>query len=355
MKTCSSDYNITSKDILNSDVPNVYASNIYRCCNSSQPVVLNASALANNSGGVGSAGFEWYTENGTSLGSGSISILPPCPLCAGITQYGSTIVAPVTTNARYRVVFRDVYGCKNEAWMYVVNRPIDAAVEISTDFSYAKCLASPTVLSASIFRYFFCSDENGGASNVPYYQLATDPIFLTYQWSTGETTQSINVHPGVTSYTVTVSNGCFSSTANVDISTFHPMTGPLPTLCYACNPTPKGQMWCSNAMQIGSPTRRFVFKMSQLNPAWAAAYNARSYKLQIYDRTGAMVYMNTNLFPSSPVSGFYNGEIYWDGTKNNGIGTRVGFVNANETYYWQFWLINCDQTGYYKGNILALQ
>lgn len=327
VRSCSSTW-ATTITIVNITIPEIQVSNIYKCCDDQNGVNLVAYAYGASTKDAGT--FSWYDEAGNFLGNGTTiahqNSEPPYFVFEN-KQYVSN-----PGNARYRVVYTDKNGCVNEGWIYVINKPNDMIAFIGTNFCYNSCL-QPTTLTASSFKYDFCRGSGADFSGQPYVGLATDPSLLTFQWSTGETTPTINVHPGITNYSVTISNGCFSKTFTKDISALHPFAGNFPNVTNV-TPVPAGDIWYSSTMHPGSSSLRFY--ESGLTIGNAPAYRSTQYELWIFDRDGQEVYNHTE---NAPCEGFYNGDIFWDGRRDDGT-----LVNEMGDYGWILYLRNCNGT-----------
>jgi len=357
--TCNGAWANTYKDV-DLNLPLLITGNVYRCCRTIEPVILTAIGLGPLSSDLAGPSFTWYTERGVNLGSGTISSTSGTILYHGVprTYVQSSLLAPKTTNGRYRVVITDPSGCTNEAWVYVINLPGDATGQFTPNYCYSACDPIPTTLSFNITGYDFCNADFSKQPEEPYYTFATAPGLLYYHWSTGETTPSITITPGVSLYKLTVSNNCFSKTFTYVVPPLHPLTGPLPTLFAGTPAAPPGSLWCSTAFVPGNPLKRFVFYEVGLSKGVAPAYNATSYVLEIFDRWGTKIYQ---MGKSAGCAGFMNGDIYWDGSVNSGPGNHNLPVNPNDTYFWQLKLSNCynhDINGNiktYSGNVTAVQ
>lgn len=145
----------------------------------------------------------------------------------------------------------------------------------------------------------------------------------TYLWSPGnETSQSIFVNPlNTTTYSVTMSHPCFSNSSASASVTSHILEGPFPPL---------------SSYAFISPTLPMViFDDVVYNVYEPYAYNAYEFQLTIYNRVGNVV--KTVGFPVSMNStGFWNGQIQWDGTNQLGA-----YVNQ-DVYNYRLKLKNCD-------------
>lgn len=346
VRSCNSNY-VTQTTSIQLNFPVLKTYDFYRCCGAAGQVRLQATANTINGPGT----FSWYNEQGQFIGNGTTNLSNgPVPF------YDNVLMISNTGNARYRVVYTDRRGCRNEAWMYVVNKPDQLTGYINTDFCFNTCNAGATKMKAEITNYRSSCWPLGIPVYDTYWQLGTSTDLLTYSWSTGETTQYINVHPGITQYTCVISNGCTSTTVSIDLSQYHTLTGALPDFDYPNPNMQNGTMWTRSIIQPGNPNRYLRFRIFGMPLGQAPAYNATSYKLQVFERGGQKVYEEAG--PNVPCNGFSNGDIYWDGVYQNTTAlAHSGTLAPMGGYYWQLWLYNCDgstingHSRYYKGDV----
>lgn len=159
---------------------------------------------------------------------------------------------------------------------------------------------------------------------------------LTYLWSTGETTRSIKIRPGVYTYTVTVFNGCFPITNGITISTNL-------TADYFKVDLKDVHMIASDACNPNDPAQ--YFKILEYGPnmtnTTTPAYHAYRYRLQIYNKWDADLSLNNKSLAFRNIegctsTGFTNGTIQWDGKDDNGN------IVQTDQYNWVLTLWNCS-------------
>ena len=357
--TCNGAWATNWRDI-DLELPYLFTGNVFRCCKTNEPITLTATGIGPSSTDQAGPSFTWYTERGVKLGSGTITNLGGVIMVHGNprTYVQSSLIAPKTTNAKYRVVITDPSGCTNEAWVYVINLPGDVSGVFRNSYCVAACDPGDISLSFDINGYDFCNSDFNLKPEDPYYTMATSPSQLTYKWNTGETTQSITMKPGVPIYKLTVSNNCFSKVFTYIVPPLRTLTGTLPTLYSGTPSAPLGALWCPSAFVPGNPLKRFVFYESGLAKGAKPAYNSISYQLTVYDRWGILVYKAGR---QTDCDGFANGEIFWDGTVNQGPGNHNLPVNANDVYYWILKLYNCydhnvlGNSSTYTGSVTSIQ
>ncbi|MGJ8735782.1 hypothetical protein [Zobellia laminariae] len=144
-------------------------------------------------------------------------------------------------------------------------------------------------------------------------------------WSTGETTNSINVtEPGI--YSVTASNSCSSSTKSVTVNTL-PAVNLSRNLWDNAN---KG-FWYSNGSNVNANNSFIITHVQNPQPN-SGIYFATEYKLDIYSRGGQIIHTIEKAVTNC--NGFSNNDIKWDG-KINGQQVQSGVYNA------RLYLKNC--------------
>ncbi|MEM6260907.1 MAG: T9SS type A sorting domain-containing protein [Bacteroidota bacterium] len=104
---------------------------------------------------------------------------------------------------------------------------------------------------------FLCLNGGGNA------ELIAPPGFAAYQWSTGDTTQSLSINgTGTVTLVVFDSNGCRSPVAQVDIRTQNPPATPsiqqIAPDTLQVTPPSDGYIWLFNGVPISDSTRKIV-------------------------------------------------------------------------------------------------
>lgn len=316
VKNCAGQY-VTTSQIVDIELPKIQADNVFICCKDlPETVTLKAEVdeTTPSAGGV----ITWYDESGTNLGTGTTTIGVPS---GGGTSTISILTTNVTSSTKYHMVYTNAAGCSNDKWIYCL--PVDLEITSQSKWGLTSiqsaCLSTGICTGVSLYPNpipfaqcdgtSFDADELNALLNYPF----------TYSWSTGETTSHISTadHPGVTSYSVTISDQCghsLSGSITLPGSLFH---GSFPALNYTTGVT-SGQ--------------NFVVYDSTVPVGFAPAYNATYYELDVFDRYGNELAKIEN---HSGCNGFYNGAISWD---CNGGTLDLG------TYYFDLYLTNCDGT-----------
>ncbi len=240
-----------------------------------------------------------------------------------------------TQSTRYNLTVTDPNGCKAYDKVDVlVLQPFTLTIDYAClkdlncqikncgggafpieDASYPKPTpCDPTLKAVINYTDCFPSDNQ-------FQQLNNSK--LTYKWSTGETTQEITVHPGITLYTVTVSNGCFTKTSIIkNVIPGGYFSQGLPTIAAPSAILPNG----TTAQKVCK-----IYEYGSNAPSFGVgpAYHAYRYRLRVYDRGGAVIYCKQACSPC----GFLNGEIEWDGRTSNGTLVANGVYNAQLTLW----------------------
>ncbi len=338
VRTCSGQWKTISMVIyINTILINLPTQ--YTCCEEDAEVAVAPVILHASVGGGVTGQFYWYDINNNFIGN-------------GITTGGNTNTINVgyfAASTKYLCKFISSTGCVSEAYEYVIVRPY-FSYSLVTDFCFNSCVSGVSTISATNLQYYMCNYN--GVPQDQYYNLETDPSQLTYTWNTGEHTSSISVHPGVTLYSLTVTNGCWTVSEQVDISTYHPLSGFLPATA-SSGP----YLWYTSGFTPGSSTERFIFYQYGLPGGAYPAYDATAYQLYIYDRWGTLIY---GKYVSAPCEGFHNGDINWNGLENTGPGSGT-LCPGNVVFNWMLYLYNCNAespTGnskLYKGNVTSIE
>lgn len=253
---------------------------------------------------------------------------------AGFTSNLAQPTVILTQPTTYQLTVTDPNGCRATDTVNVsVLRPFNAAIEYTclknftgvppdcpADVSQPKPSPCAATLKA-VVTYLDCPKAIPSADSA-----------LTYRWSTGETTPEITAHPGITSYSVTVSNGCFSKTATISnaILDGNYFSAPIPTIAAPNAIVPNGTS--------GQKVVNFIeYGASAPALGTGPAYHAYRYRLRVYDRWGNRIYCKEE-FNSC---GFVNGHIQWDG--RNSFGNLV--PTAVYTAQLTLWSCSTPLTG----------
>lgn len=236
-------------------------------------------------------------------------------------------------------------GCVSNSWLDVIKNT-DFSLEITRTFpglsqGDGNCLENISysipdqcdgILTADV-SFMDCSNEFSGDEARNEKRESQ----LTYEWSTRETTKSIAIQEGETSYWVKVTDNlqCKSNSARFidNMNGYYSQElGSLPlNASSGCNPNVPSQYFKITDTNVRTE-----------NDPNFPAYNAYRYRLRIYNRLGAglpsveygeLVYCRE---VSAPIEGFTNGEIIWDGRDMNGN------LVPMDTYIYELTLWNCQ-------------
>jgi len=296
--------------------PYINTSNAVICCGSS----LTMGAMVSESGAEVATNYKWYGEDGAYLGNGTLtSTLIPI---INKRIYTSKLTVSPSIPTKYRVVF-EANGCKNEKWIYVTTMSLSEAGSKFNCSGYNNCTGRGAIEVQPF--YTLCPGSRDIQDKEYHLQAAQNA--LSYTWNTGETTSKIEMM-GNNTYTVTVNSPC----GPVNLSITPPIfQGAFPNLTW------------STAM---NSTQFFKVFQVGINRDVVPAYNANHYELSIYDRWNNRVYYKVD----NTCLGFFNGEIQWDGTDNNGF-----LTNPNGVYKWYLYLSNCTGNKTIGGEVTLLR
>jgi len=241
----------------------------------------------------------------------------PSIYTAGHTNDISFTTTPYQST-EFFVTVTDAYGCTQEnSFLYTLKEDFDILVKVDK----IGCCSYNITPQVTFIECAETGNEDPMWENIKQNQL-------TYIWSNGATTRTINVSPSQnTTYTLTVKNGCYSHTVNVFVP--RAPNGPFPTLIAA------------NSFIVTSSnplTNKLIIREFGPNaPAdGQPAYNATSYILNIYDRWGGVFRTLTGNNCT-----ILQGEISWDGRDNNGNIVPI------DVYHYTLQLKNdCNNSGW---------
>ena len=327
----------TLKKVIEVRLPELHATDQFWCCD--EKPQLNAYAPLNGKGGKDVGTFAWYDANHNFLGNGSNSIqLGPLGNPDGVYN---TIPLSVSTSGKYLVVYTDPNGCTNAVWVYGIFLPLDFTVRIDKEECWPDSRRLPCGLRKlrAVFEYRKgCNQHETFISRDDSTILSLIRSQLTYQWSTGETTQDIPMLTGVTSYSVTISNKCASQTASISASEYEltgPFSQPAPNNSGNSSTYPGMLHFTNGPIEPGGSYTYQPFQVIQMGtPFGQPAYNAYQYKLYIFNRWGQQIYQY--LSPIANCGGLKNGDILWD------LKDQSGNYVPLEDYTFELWLYNCD-------------
>jgi hypothetical protein len=261
---------------------------------------------------------------------------------AGFTSNLAQPTVSPTQSTTYTLTVTDSKGCiGTDTVNVVVLQPFNLTINkaclknftpaprnCSSNTSQTRPLPCDSTLSAAV-TYTDCFENN---------PRAWDRIknsYLTYQWSTGETTPEITARPGITSYTVTVSNGCFTRTATINnVIPGGYFSQGIPTIGAPNAIAPNSSNPANRVMTI------FEYGANAPSLGSGPAYHAYRYRLRLFDRWGNLFYCKEDY----NACGFVNGEILWNGRNSSGN------LVQNDVYVAQLALWNCQTSTFGNGN-----
>jgi hypothetical protein len=248
---------------------------------------------------------------------------------AGFASYLPQPVVSPNSTTNYQLVVSDINGCKSyDDVNVIVLQPFKtnihydclqnfnpAGVMVGSTFTQPPPIPCDGLLTANI-DYMDCFPANSALQ-------ALNNSAITYQWSTGETTKTITPHPGISSYTVTISNGCHTATTSIDeVIPGGYFAQAIPSIGAPSGILPNG----TTAQQV---CKFFEYGPSAPLLGTGPAYHAYRYRLRIFDRWGNIIRYIDDVNPC----GFKNGEIEWDARSNAGNLVPEGVYTAQLTLW----------------------
>jgi hypothetical protein len=219
------------------------------------------------------------------------------------------VISPKKAYERYYCTFTNQYGCKSVDTYYVENKDFDLKEE--------NCFCSSKKLSINLER---------ATSDDCFNFKAQVETPISYKWSTGETTSSINVNPNSRStYSVTMTTPCGQQygkkVKSITIEPPYSPTGGIPNITL------------SNNIVISSGNFTLALEKDK-GIGIAPAYNATKYRLEVMNiLSQSPIYSKTI---EAKCGGFANGDVKWNGTNTNGSPV------AAATYIYSLYFTNCD-------------
>ena len=238
-------------------------------------------------------------------------------------------------SATFNVTVTDDYGCTLEDELNVI---IEQDFEVTLSYEELGCCSKLLMPSINLIKCEGIFEEDPTWKFKKLQQL-------TYLWSDGSTDMEHQVNPNQnTTYTLTVSNACYSHTASITV----PKTpsGNFTTLITASGFTPSSSNPLANKLIIREfgPTAPFDGQ---------PAYNATGYWLTVYSRWGGMVRKVKEIKVNKKCP-LLQGEIVWDGTDDNGnilpIGVYVYTLQLKNECRGVDWTNSCDFFGSASSN-----
>jgi gliding motility-associated-like protein len=262
------------------------------CCTTSQPVQIGTPAIAGYT-------YSWTSSPaGFTSNQAQPSVKPTCD-----TTYTLTVTGP--------------NGCPATD---TVNVLVSGTFKVSISPKEGADVCDQSVTLTAIVEKESCSGGNCATTGRDY------AAYTKIQWSTGETTPEITVKAYDTqSYSVTVSNACYTKTAQITVPKIWGFNGAGAQLIYPNAFTPNGD----------GLNDVFTIYEYGLGANQGPAYNALEWRLSIFNRWGGLIYQKEAKATNS--SGFKNGEISWDG-RPSGSNTIVQI----DAYVWKLEIKNCS-------------
>ncbi len=277
------------------------------CCNNLQSVQIGTQGLLGNT-------YSW-----SSVPVGFTSTLP-------IVNVNTN-----TSNTYVLVATESTLGCKATDTVDIfVNAPLSSSIVFNAipnlNCGNANCnenksypvpaSCGPTLTAVATIKYCGTKIESADWNKKKLSKLK-------YSWNTGETSQTIAVRSGVTNYSVTITDGCYSTTSTIkNVVSNDYFTKPISTMLTVngCIPSDPKRWW-----------KILDFNSDGTAPAEGTgpAYHAYRYKLKIWDRWGHVLRCIEVCDPN----GFKNGDIVWDGKDDAGNVVPMGVYNY-QLYFW---------------------
>lgn len=316
-------HEVFQKIYIDSPIPNA-GSDKALCCNSN----LSASIGVEGSSLVAGSTYNWTS---TPVGYSK----------AGVT---SALVSPAVSTT-YHLTVTDQLGCvavDNVDVLVIPNQNLVITYGLPITFGTGNCnpgetQAKPTSCDIKLsvsFPDFGCNGSLDAASTA--YWSAKYLTNTTFKWNTGETTPSISPKSGVSNYSVTVTNACFSKTLNYTL----PAGLGVPPAGYFNQAIPPISVQNPPASWINDVAYFRILEMGANAPALGVgpAYHAYRYALKLTQLSGSApgtVYCQQGY----SAAGFKNGDIAYPVIKDVN-----GLYKANlrwGTYKWELTLWNC--------------
>jgi hypothetical protein len=267
------------------------------------------------------------------------------------SQFSSTVEDPIVTPQKCRVKYTLAISKSNKTYYDEVFVYVGGPFEITTIKEGTISSSDPCNPLTEIWPDVTGIAHNNCGNPVGYHGgnfCGRDVSNLEYIWNTGATTSSIKVDPrlGLT-YTVTVSNACFSKTASVTPTLNNPpFTGDFPNLSILWTHPDYLKIYYPGDPAINIESPEFNHNGS------IYYYNATEYLFEVYKFN--MSPMSNNTF-----GGLLPSDIYYSQTGKiinpAGFGNKTipnyNYMNSNGQreeglYYSKFYLKNCTHNNF---------
>jgi len=271
------------------------------CCTNPQPVTIGPLAPPNPP----AIGYLWHSNP------------------AGFSSTSPTVTVNPTGVTTYTLVATGANGCTHSDSVQVrIDAPIHVDLDVTHNTAYP-CQVTSILLPTTTTDTTACVFTPVG----PNSSHGRDYPW-TYLWSTGATSPSLSVDPVSSgTYSVSVSNACYTATDTITVQGCPPFTGPFPDLIFPSAFTPNGD---------GLNDVFVVFELG-LGQNQVPAYGALSFRFTIYDRWGNQVAQTTA--NTGRCDGFYNGQIRWNGTRDGSSA-----IVQEDVYVWTLELKRCPDS-----------
>jgi hypothetical protein len=271
---------------------------IVMCCNNPFPVTIKDGNYLNH---------PTYTYNWTSSPYWGFMANNP-----NLPSYNYTPFVSTTFN----VTVTDDYGCTLDDEINII---------LEQNFTVSVAVEKLGCCTYNLVPYITFTNECNLLEEDPKW-LPFKHNMLNYHWSDGYTGKEHQVSPAQnTTYSLTVSNGCFTQTVSVNVEGCPELSGDFPRLNY-----PPSMESTSNSIN-----EWLVISNINVPSGTPNAYKATGYRLEVVDRWGGVHLIDEQ---HNSCEGFNNSTIYWNGRINgtsvqNGIYTFL-LTLFNNTYPW---------------------
>lgn len=253
-----------------------------------------------------------------------------------IWDLGPVIVTKPSTSTFYNLTVTNEYGCRAfDLAKITVKTPVSLIIKhVNSDFSSL----TTGNCSNNQNRNTLINCGNGYLEAIPQRLNCEGGIAAnnglndqeyTYLWNTGETTKTILPTSDRTYYSCQVWNGCETASSSFSITVF-------PNDYY--NVPLNRELFSPEAFSPNGDGVNDILKIVDVGSHNVGlAYHAYRYRLRIYNRWGNLIVCKEAKV-NNPATGFYNGEIFWDGKQD-------GRVVPADVYKGQLTLWNCKTDG----------
>ncbi len=238
---------------------------------------------------------------------------PPWSYMVANPNLPSYIYTP-NQSTTFNVTVTDNYGCTLKEEKNVILQQ-DFTLNITTeDLGCCSYNLVPNITFSN------CPTAGAGTSSENPRWLLIKYGMLNFQWSDGYNGAEHQVSPAQnTTYTLTVSNVCFSKTVSVNIQSCPNFSGEFPILDFPS----------SMKSNTNNKYDWLIIWNDALPLSSANAYKANRYYLRVWNGWGNLIYTHSE----EVCDGFNNTDIYWNGRTNNGVSVQDGIYTFRLTLY----------------------